>query len=184
MRVKGSALRARVQWVKDRGMPAYARLLTGLSQETRAVVDQGFSPFAWYPMETFIELCVTVDRLFGKGDLLLCEDLGRYACDANLTTLYKMLYKLGNIHFILRRAALAWSLSYDEGELKVVGQGDHSAALQIAGITTPHRAHCLSVKGWVARAGELSGARDVVVTERCRVLGASECEMRLDWSSE
>lgn len=182
MRVKGSALRARVQYVKELGVPAYAKLLTALSQDTRRQVEQGFSPFAWYPFETFVELVTVVDRVFGAGDLALCEQLGRHACDANLTTLYKMLYKIGNIHFILRRAALAWSLSYDEGELRVVGQGERSAALQIAGVRQPARAHCLSVKGWVARAGELSGAKDLVVTERCRLNGDPECELHLEWA--
>jgi hypothetical protein len=37
------------------------------------------------------------------------------------------------------------------------------------------------VSGWITRAGELSGARQVRITETCRLLGAPHCDFQLRW---
>ena len=118
---------------------------------------------------------------FGAGDLALCEELGRYACDVNLKTLYRFLFKVGNVHFILRRAASAWRINYDAGEMRVTAEGPTSVTLQILDWPQPHRAHCLSVKGWIIEAGHISGTEMKTVTEKCRALGDDVCEMSFEW---
>src|SRR5919106_1124227 len=108
MKVKGSALKARMQYVREHGgEPAVTRLLAAMGPEASALARDGFLPNDWYPYAVFVELCETIDRLHGQGDKELCYELGRYACDANLTTLYRIFFKIGNIQFIIRRAALA-----------------------------------------------------------------------------
>jgi len=87
---------------------------------------------------------------------------------------------MANVHYIVKRAAAAWRVNYDEGTMMVVDQGDHIVRMRME-VPEPHRAHCLSVRGWIVRAGELSGARDVRVDERCRVHGDTHCEFELTW---
>jgi hypothetical protein len=182
MKVKGSALKARMQYVLDHGgEPAVTRLLATLGSEARALGTDGFLVNEWYPYTVFVELCETIDRLHGKGDLTLCHELGRYACDANLTTLYRIFFKIGNIQFIIRRAALAWRVTYDAGDMKILEEGRHHVVARIEGVPQPTRAHCLSVRGWMERAGEISGATDVASTETCRALGHPHCDLRLTW---
>jgi hypothetical protein len=179
--VKGSALAARVAWVKERGVAEYARFLNDLSADTRRDIERGLDPNAWYSFDAFVEVNEVVDRDFGAGDLALCEELGRYACDVNLKTLYRFLFKVGNVHFIIRRAASAWNINYDEGEMTVVSEGPASVVVEIKDWPRPHRAHCLSVKGWILEAGRISGTEMKSHTEKCRALGDDVCELSFDW---
>lgn len=183
MNVKGSAISARVRWVEERGVAEVARFLSALSSKTRVVIEHGVQAGEWYPLPTFVEVCQVIDELFGEGDLKLCPDLGRYACRVNLTSLYRFLFKVGNVHFIIRRAAAAWRINYDKGEMVVVSEGPTSCVLEVRDVPQPHRAHCLSVLGWVLEAGYLSnaGERFRLVHERCRVNGDEECELAFEW---
>ncbi|HZS36786.1 MAG TPA: hypothetical protein VFF06_08170, partial [Polyangia bacterium] len=115
------------------------------------------------------------------GDLALCYEIGRYACDVNLTTLYRIFFRIGSVPFIIRRAAAAWRVNYDRGEMQVVAQSDDGVHLRVAGVPAPHRAHCLSVKGWIVRAAEISGGDVFQIVERCKLLGDAECELELRW---
>lgn len=181
MNVKGSALSARVQYVRDQGVPQYARLLNELSAPTRVAVEAGFDADRWYPFAMFVELSEVIDRQLGAGDLGLCVELGRYACDTNLTTLYRFLFKVGNIHFLIRRAAAAWHIHYDEGAMHVLEETPRSVRFAVEGIQQPHRAHCLSVKGWMTEAARISGRHIVDVSETCRLLGDERCTFGMAW---
>ena len=181
MKVKGTALRARLRFVEERaGVEGYRRFLDALAPATRELVDARILASAWYPFAAFIDLCEVIDRQLGAGDLALCDELGRYACDANLPTLYKIFFRMADVLYIVRRAAAAWRVNYDEGSMSVVDEGDHVVTMRME-VPTPHRAHCLSVRGWIVRAGELSGAKAVRVAESCRVQGDPHCQFELSW---
>lgn len=181
--VKGSALTSRVLWVElEQGQKGMERLLHQVSPELRQHIEGGLSKAKWYPFEQFIELNLTIDRLFGKGDLGLIKHLGRFGADANLTTIYRLFYKVGTVHWILGRAVRLWSAHYDSGYLEVATRGSKSALLRIRGFETPHRAHCFSVAGWAERSIELSGGKNVTVNEpQCRTRGDELCQLDCIW---
>jgi hypothetical protein len=177
--VKGSALRARVRWVEEKG--ALQPFLDALQPSTRVLVHPCVLSSEWYPFAAFIDLNETIDRLYGNGDLSLCRQLGRYGCEINLTTLYSIFFKLGSVPFIIRRAAAAWRVNYDEGELQVLSSDGGKLRLRMVGWPQRHRAHCLSVAGWIERACELSGGTILNSAETCQLLGDSECEFYFEW---
>ncbi len=82
--------------------------------------------------------------------------------------------------FIIRRSAAAWRVNYSEGTMLVIDEGERFVLMRMQ-VPVHHRAHCLSVLGWTERAMEISGAREVKTTERCRLLGDKECEFDLRW---
>lgn len=181
--VKGSALASRVLWVKlGHGAAGMDKLLAGATPALRASLDEGIGKARWYPFEQFVELNVLLDRLFGKGDLALIRELGRHGADANLTTIYRLFFKVGTTHWILGRAVRLWSAHYDSGYLEVLTRGARAAVIRILGFATPDRAHCLSVIGWTERSIELSGGERVSVTETmCRTRGDDVCQLEAAW---
>ena len=182
MRVKGSVLKSRTLFASARGPESLKQYLAALSPETRKHAENGFLVSSWYPMEMFTEMNTVADRVFGHGDLALCLELGRYGCDATLNSLYRMFIRLGSVSYIIKRAAQAWKTHYDGGELVVVEETDHSVTLEIRSVDTPHPSLCLAVRGWIARAGELSGARNVQShEEKCVLHGAPACSIHLTW---
>ena len=181
--VKGSALASRVLWVKlGHGAAGLDRLLAQCSPALRATIEAGVEKATWYPFAQFVELNLVIDRLFGKGDLALIKELGRYGADANLTTIYRLFFKVGTTHWILGRAVRLWSAHYDSGALEVMTRGPKTAILRIRDFATPHEAHCLSILGWCERSVELSGGTHVRCSEPlCRTRGDPHCQLEAVW---
>ena len=181
--VKGSSMSSRVLWVElNHGGGGLTRLLAQCSPELRATIERGVQKAAWYPLSQFIELCEVIDRVFGTGDRTLVRELGRHGADANLTTIYRLFFKVGTVHWILGRAVRLWSAHYDTGYLEVMTRGPKSAVARVRGFATPHPVHCLSVEGWCERSVELSGGKGARVTEtKCRNRGDDLCQMELTW---
>ena len=183
--VKGSALASRVLWVElGHGAAGTERLLAQSSPELRATLEHGIRKAAWYPFEQFIELNIAIDRLFGRGDLSSIKPLARAGADANLTTIYRLFFKLGSVNWILGRAVRLWSAHYDSGYLEVMTRGPRSAMLRIRGFDTPHPVHCLAVAGWAERSVELSGGKKVSLVEtKCRNNGDELCQLDVRWEN-
>jgi hypothetical protein len=181
--VKGSALSSRVLWVQlEHGEAGFKRLLSQVSPELRRSIEIGISKAKWYPFAQFVELNTVLDRLFGNGDLGIVRQLGKFGADANLKTIYRLFYKFGTVHWILARAVRLWSAHYDSGYMEVATRGTKAAVLRIRGFSTPHQAHCLSVEGWTERSIELSGGKEVFVTEtKCRTRGDDVCQLDATW---
>jgi hypothetical protein len=181
--VKGSALASRVLWVQlGHGAAGLAKVRAEASPALAATLDAGVEKARWYPLPQFYELNVLIDRLFGAGDLALVRALGRHGADANLTTIYRLFYKVGTTHWILGRAVRLWSAHYDTGYLEVLARGARAATLRIHNFALPDRAHCLSVLGWTERSIELSGGQRVLAAETlCRTRGDDMCQLETAW---
>ena len=174
---------SRVLWVElGHGAAGTDRLLRQSSPGVREGIERGFAKAKWYPFEQFVELNETIDRLFGRGDLGLVKLLGRYSADANLTTIYRLFFKVGSVQWILGRAVRLWGAHYDAGYFEVATRGNRAAVLRLRGFPTPHRVHCLAVAGFVERSLELSGGKRPIVEEsQCRTRGDELCQLDIVW---
>lgn len=156
--------------------------MAACSEELRTTLDVGVKKERWYPFEQFVELNLVIDRVFGRGDLSIVKELGRYGADANLTTIYRLFFKVGSAQWILGRAVRLWSAHYDSGYLEVLTRGPRLAVMRVRGFDTPSQVHCLSVLGWCERSIELSGGKRVSVVEsKCRTRGDELCQLDIAW---
>lgn len=186
--IKGSAITARVRFVRDHyGEPGVKRLKEALSAATRKRLDDKVMPHDWVPLEMFVEICTEIDRLYGRGDLALCRELGRFAAKVNLPTLYRIFYALGSPRFIVSRAVRVWEVHYDSGRIDaafVEKPPLEEATLTLRDFATPNKVHCLSVLGWAERSVELSGGEVSSATETtCRTQGADACRFVVTYRS-
>ncbi|MEP6862687.1 MAG: hypothetical protein ABJE66_18830 [Deltaproteobacteria bacterium] len=174
---------SRVLWVElGHGAAGIDKLVRQSSSAVREGIERGFAKAKWYPFEDFVELNETIDRLFGRGDLGLVKLLGRYSAEANLTTIYRLFFKVGSVQWILGRAVRLWGAHYDAGYFEVATRGNRAAVLRLRGFPTPHRVHCLSVGGFVERSLELSGGKRPIVEEsKCRTRGDEHCQFDASW---
>jgi eukaryotic-like serine/threonine-protein kinase len=174
---------SRILWVElGHGANGIDRLLAAVNQPLRRQIVSGFSKAAWYPLEQFVELNEMIDATFGKGDLGLVKPLGRYAADANLTTIYRLFFKVGSVQWILGRAVRLWGAHYDAGYFEVSTRGPRGAVLRLRSFPEPHRVHCLAVAGFIERALELSGGKRPILEEsRCCTRGDDYCQFDVTW---
>ncbi len=182
--VKGSSFASRILWVRlNQGEGGLKKLRARVSPELAKIVENGAVMSKWYPFEHFIELNQAIDSTFGKGDLALVKKIGRHGADANLTTIYRLFYKVGTVKWIIARASRLWGMHYDSGRLEVDRFPGKEVSLRIVDFDTPHRIHCIAVQGWAERSVELSGGKQVAIDEvSCRADGADQCELRGTWT--
>ena len=181
--VKGSAFQSRLKWLLlQEGEDGLRRVQAQVGPEFSQVLDEGIRMADWYSFEWYVALNLALDRLYGSGDLALVKTLGRHGAEANLTTIYRLFFKVGTVKWIIARATRIWGLHYDTGQLLVREFPGDEVELEIANFATPHRVHCLSVQGWAERAAELSGAANVALHElSCRARGDDRCRFRIRW---
>ncbi len=181
--VKGSALATRVIWVRlNHGQAGIDRVAAQVSPALAEVVRTGPAVATWYPVAMLVELAEALDRLFGKGDGALIHELGRYGADANLTTIYRLFFRVGTVRWVMARAARLWHLHYDSGRLELHEQPD-ALELDIADFPEPSCTHCHSVRGWAERSVELSGGEQVQSEmTSCRKDGGGTCCIRIKWT--
>lgn len=181
--VKGSAFQSRLQWLLlQGGEEGLRRVQAEVDDEFSEVLGNGVRMADWYSFEWYVALNEVLDRLYGQGDLALVKVLGRHGAEANLTTIYRLFFKVGTVKWIIARAARIWGMHYDTGQLLVREFPGKEVELEIANFASPHRVHCLSVQGWAERAAELSGGDNVVLREvSCRAQGEDRCRFRITW---
>ena len=180
--VKGSALASRVTWVRlNHGQDGIDRVCAQVSPALAEVVRAGPAVARWYPVAMLVELAETLDRLFGAGDGALIHALGRYGAEANLTTIYRLFYRVGTVRWVMARAARLWHLHYDGGRLEV-RESPESIDLDIVDFPELSCTHCHSVRGWAERSIELSGGEQIETTmAACRKRGDAVCTIRCRW---
>jgi hypothetical protein len=180
---KGIAVTARLQYAQELHGPAgLQRLLDALSPAERETLEGHILPHAWVPMELFVAVNVAADKVFGAGDLKLCQEMGAWAADRNLPRIFRLFYKLGSPKFVLTNASKLWSAHYDSGHLSIAERTDTALELSLHDFGFSHRSHCLSVLGWAGKSVELSGGKLLHQEEvACRTTGAEACRLALEW---
>jgi hypothetical protein len=181
MRVKGTVLLARLDFARSRGVEVLERFYSALDPTTREALESAL-PTQWYPYQKLCELTKLLDRVAGSGDLGLCEEMGRFACDANVPRFLRAFLRFGKVEFFLNRAAAAWRAHYDTGSMEVVKLGPKTVRLRLVDVPNACHAQCLSVMGFVKRAAELTGSKSVsAAVTACRERGAEVCELTGSW---
>lgn len=171
--------------MKERfGERAAERYLAEASADLRMVLTFATKKDAWVDFALFVEATELADKLFGRGDLALAWDMGRFGAEHNAGVWRSLVMRLLRPQTIIGIGAGLWSHHYDSGRLVMRASpgAKSSLQLQIADFAAPHRAHCLSVAGWLERTLELGGPKRVAVREdRCRTRGAASCDLSLEW---
>ena|SRR5450755_4754149 len=180
--VRASAILARLRWVEEHhGREARRAILVSISPTQATALIAAVNATLWVPFDAFIALCVATDRAYGSGDLALCRTLGRYAAQVNLPTIYRIFYKIGSFRYIISKASAVWTTHYDSGRAST-RDIPNGVAFTVEQFATPHRAHCLSVLGWVEESAVISGVTVTSAREtKCRLRGDTACEFQVEY---
>lgn len=175
----------RHEFVRERfGDAAAASYVEAASPWLRAFFGSGGRGDSWVDFAYFMEANTLLDTLFGKGDLLLVREAGRFAAQHNAGA-WRSLFERGMApeKFIEISAGL-WHQHCDVGTLVQTVISPGVVNIEIRNVPSPHRAHCLSYAGWLEGVFALDPASSVRVTERsCRASGDATCELQLVWGS-
>ena len=160
---------------------AWKKVLKKLDERDRKNLDTLLIG-KWYLFDTYVNMLKIIDRLYGKGDMGLTREMGKFSAEHGLKRIYRFFYKVGSPNFIISRAVKIWGSYYDAGRLEIVKNKKGDLVLQIHDWPEPNRHHCKRVEGWIERSIEMSGGKNVKIREpKCRCKGYKFCEYKGKW---
>jgi hypothetical protein len=185
-RVQATTVRMRDAFVeKTYGVPARQRFRQAVSAPLRDLLaSKTDPPGGWVPFDFFVEATVVADRLYGKSDLALAWEMGRFGATHNIGVWKSLFMRHVTPARVMSIASGLWSHHYDGGRTATRALGPTSMSFSIVDFPQPHKAHCNSIGGWIMGTLELGPRKSVVVKEvACRTEGAGFCEFRISWEA-
>jgi hypothetical protein len=181
---KGFTLLGALAFVEARfGEEAKWKLAASVDEETHGSLVGAILPSGWYPFRTQVSLYEAIDRVFGKGDLEMCREIGKLTCDYEMKSIHKVYLKLASLELWVRSSGLMWGRYYSEGRLEVQEIGETEGALRIVDFDPLSKAFCYDFGGWLHRTLELNKREDVTVEHpECVPDGADACSYVGRWS--
>jgi len=161
--VKGTGLIPVIAYIRNRfGDDGWAKVVESLPPHLRSELAHKVMEIKWYPIELAAEMYAAVARLFAGGDPKLCQEIGRTSADYGLSTVYKFFLRFGTPQMFGSRGPDMWKTYYTGSALVVSVNDKGHIAVEVQGIQTSD-AHFYSIIGWMERAGELTGGKNIRV---------------------
>ncbi len=161
--VHGTGIIPVISYIKAHyGDEGYVRVLARVPQPMRDVLSRRMMPITWYPHEAVAQLYDAVCDEFGKGDPKFCWAVGKDAADYGLSIIYKFFLSFGSPTLFGAKGPEMWKTYYQPSTLEILKNDKGSLAVQIHGLQTS-KAHFYSIAGWMERAGELTGGKNIKV---------------------
>ncbi len=118
-----------------------------------------------------------------EGMALFCADLGEH----ELTTLVRLVLKVGSPEFMLKRTGFLWKRYFDTGTFGAEQEAPGRWKLWLTDVadeaSTAGALTCANGPGpWLQRGLELCGTGGTVQHVRCRYDGHARCEFEARWS--
>jgi uncharacterized protein (TIGR02265 family) len=179
--VKGSMLRAHLQWLREtHGEAAETRVLAALPEEIAREVRSALAP-TWCPFETLIRVDREIASVTGREEGELMRELGRYSAQLNLSTIYRA-FRRHDIHdFFLRSATLDRQFQ-DFSSTRYEQTGPTAATVRIVNASCYSPTYCASAIGYFEQVIALHGGEVAKVAETtCRCAGDEACTFELRW---
>lgn len=169
-------------FVTDRyGAPAWKALVDSFPPADRAVLSSIVS-IGWYELDLYARLIRALDQQLGRGNLKLVYALGRFEAERDLTGVHQWFLKLFGPSTAIDQIGKYWQRFHDTGAWTMIRPGDRQVIAQLAGWGVVDAALCRELLGYLGRALELLGGRDISLSHpRCRVEGEPVCEFHLAW---
>ncbi|MEO7094473.1 MAG: hypothetical protein ABI175_14555 [Polyangiales bacterium] len=184
MNIKAQGLLNAAKWIEaEFGQGALRDVIRACSVEVR---DRYTSAIAinWHPMEEFVEFLEVADRILGRGDGRIAEEIGAAGARKNMKgAMLRLVFYLAKPEFLMKRITQLWRQFNDEGSMDLLHLDDYSSSIEVRGVTNPQFLFCATLTGWSREVAiALGGANPVVRHTECRARGASKCIWQLRWT--
>ena len=184
MKVKGSALRSTLNFIREHHPPEQVeKMLQHLKPEHKKLLERPILVSDWHEAVILVDLMKAVPTVTGEDGRSLWHRIGRQSADDGLNTVYKVFFRLGSPSYILKRGLQLWNNYYSDGVMVVENITDQGADVRLTKNAFPDECMCIRITGWMERSIELSGGKGVRIAHKtCVHRGDAECTWRGDWA--
>ena len=185
-KVRGALLLARLRYVRSLGTVRTLRILASLEPELRVGLDERkIVPSNWYAAEAVHRLDEAIAHEAAGGDReAALVAIGQFNADASFGPTGPLLPFAGqnDPHALLRAVPRIHAGLAGAGSRGYARVGARAALVRAVKGHRNEGGDCLTNVGWLKRAIERCGGRDVQVVETaCIGRGGSCCEYRCEW---
>lgn len=138
----------------------------------------------WYPLALYARLLHALDDVHGAGDGALMVQSGRWQAEKDVTTLYRVVFRLMNPGTVIVKTTDYWHKFHNTGTWRMQRTDDKSLEGTLDGWGVVDAALCRELVGYLCRVLELVGARFPHVEHpECRSRGESRCRFTARWGT-
>jgi hypothetical protein len=186
MNVKGTALAVLPIFIESKfGKDGLDKWLESLNSEAAALYKNtnSIKINQWYPIkESYLEPTAAMCELFYNNDPQGAWEVGRFSADFALKGVYKAFVKMTSVSFFIKRASLLMTTYYQPSKMELQSSTYSQAVLHMTEFPEAHRLIESRIGGWVQRALEIHGCKEVAVDiTRSLANGDPLTEMILNW---
>jgi hypothetical protein len=184
MEIKGPAVKSIPEFVKKNYKARYNEWLDSLSAESKKIMANPVYSTGWYPVhEAAIEPTEKIGLLFFKSKIEAAWESGKYSAESTLKGVYRIFIKASSPQYIISRASKVFTTYYRPSKMQVVDSGEKFVITQITEFGEPNSIVEYRIGGWMEKALELSGCKDVkVFIKKSLTKGDSVTEYSIRWS--
>ena len=184
MQIKAQGLLNAAEWIEEQyGQASLRDVIRACGPEVR---DRYTSAIAinWHPMAEFVEFLEVADRLLGRGDGRIAEEIGAAGARKNMKgAMLRLAFYLSKPDFLMKRITQLWRQFNDEGSMELLHIDEFSSSIEVKGVTRPQWLFCCTLTGWSREVSNaLGGQHPVVKHTDCRARGQSRCIWQLKWT--
>lgn len=185
-RIKGAAIRARLEFVRERhGDEALQRVVDTLDEMDQVILTGTVLPSIWYPFQVLANFDEAACRLLGEGDHALFELAGEAVGEQHARSIYRVFFRETDPARVLRLASCIYANYYSGlGRLSLRGdQEEDRERLVISGVSGAARSNCLTALAYFRTVlGVCTGMQVDARETRCSCWGDEACEFEFHWS--
>jgi hypothetical protein len=184
MEIKGTAVIAIRDYVKTNYKEKYSDWLGSLPDDSRLIFTSAIDSSKWYPLEKGgVVPTRKIGDFFFKGDYKNGAWLsGNFSAEKALTGIYKIFVKASSPSYIIERASRVFSTYYRPCEMTVISRLEKAVVIQITEMTNSDEVIEYRIAGWIQKALEISGARNIKITfPKSITKGDKVTEMAINW---
>jgi hypothetical protein len=163
----------------DAGWREVLSTMDGDDRDTLAAVV----PVGWYDIALYDRFNRALVTTLGRGDLSYMAEVGRFAADHDMKTVFRVLLRMLSPATVMERSTDLWRRYQDSGVWTIERPTEKSAIGALRSWGSNEEATCERLGGYLGRLLELSGSKGVrVARDRCRSRGDDHCRFHATWT--
>jgi hypothetical protein len=165
MEIKGTAVIAIRDFVKVKFPDDFKKWYDSLPADSKAIFEGAIDSTRWYDVHHAVaKPTAAIARLFYNDDVKKgAWESGRYSAETALKGIYKVFVKVSSPSYLIARASRVFATYYRPCEMKTAKNEGNNLVLHIAGMENPEKLIEFRIGGWIEKALEISGSKDINV---------------------
>lgn len=156
------------------------RLIESFTPEEQKLIT-GMIPAGWYDLEFYARFLRQLELVYGTGNFAVVEAYARFSAKRDISTVYKLLFKITNPGLIFDQAMKLWDRFHDSGVWRIE-RGDNRATGVLADWGVVDVVLCQELVAYIETILEHGNCKRARVEHsQCRAYGAEECVFVGTW---